>query len=476
MPLGLYISVPFCRTKCSYCNFASDVFSKSAYENYVARMLEDIGNSRRLASELGCAFDETADSIYLGGGTPSILDGPQLLRIFAAVRGQFAITQDAEITVECAPGTLTPALIETLLQCGVNRVSLGVQSFVDQEAQSVGRLHKRATVLEEIARLREAGLGNISIDLIAGLPHQTAESWAFSVSETIATGVPHVSVYMLEVDEDSRLGRELIAGGARYHAHFVPDDDATADFYQQACQMLDSAGIAQYEISNFARTATQLRNNESRHNLKYWTRQPYIGFGVDAHSMLPLVWGRAPSRACPERSRRVQAERSSAAAGGSSNSEFAIAADGIEDDHHQAVRFATPDSLDAYMNRASHTVTPVSAQAAVEESFFLGLRLNRGIDLESRFWEGHDFSRATNAAISTAALAAEASRVPQQEFSPETVTAWESAITQCVQEGLLEQQGATLCLTARGRLLSNEVFARFLTEETKVGTGHVNPR
>jgi oxygen-independent coproporphyrinogen-3 oxidase len=426
MPLGLYISVPFCRTKCSYCNFASDVFSKSAYENYVARVLEDIANSRQLALELGCAFgsalgctyDDTADSIYLGGGTPSILEAAQLLRIFAAVRGHFAIAPDAEITVECAPGTLTPVLIETLLQCGVNRVSLGVQSFVDQEAQSVGRLHNRATVLEEIGRLREAGLANINIDLIAGLPHQTAESWAFSVSETIATGVPHASVYMLEVDEDSRLGRELIAGGARYHAHFVPDEDATADFYQQACQMLASAGIAQYEISNFARTAPhsqngELQSNESRHNLKYWTRQPYLGFGVDAHSMLAADQNQAV---------------------------------------HQALRFATPDSLDAYMNRTPHTVTPVSAQAAIEESFFLGLRLNRGIDLERL---RADFSPM---------------------FSRDAVATWESAIQQCVREGLLEQQGATVRLTGRGRLLSNEAFARFLAEETKVGTGHVNPR
>ena len=491
MPLGLCISVPFCPTKCSYCNFASDVFSKSAYENYVARLLEDIANSRKLAAELGCALgsargsscDDTADSIYLGGGTPSILDGPQLLRIFAVLRAQFAITPDAEITVECAPGTLTPPLIETLLQCGVNRVSLGVQSFVDREAQSVGRRHKRSTVLEEIGRLREAGLANVNIDLIAGLPHQTAESWAFSVSETIATGVPHVSVYMLEVDEDSRLGRELIAGGARYHAHFVPDDDTTADFYQQACQMLAAAGIAQYEISNFARTATQLQSNESRHNLKYWTRQPYLGFGVDAHSMLEV--------------------------------------NGHNTDVGRAVRFATPDSLDAYMNRVSHTVTPVSAQAAIEESFFLGLRLSRGIDLRQlcaelgpefgaelapasssrtftnchpepsegpavsqkatqtldsrQFREGHDFSRAISSAEATAS-AAEASRVPQKEFSPQAIATWESAIQQSLREGLLEQQATTLRLTARGRLLSNEVFARFLIEETKVGTGHVNPR
>jgi len=491
MPLGLYISIPFCRTKCSYCNFASDVFSKSAYESYVARLLEDIANSRQLASELGCALNDTADSIYLGGGTPSVLDASQLLRIFAAVRGHFAVTPDAEITVECAPGTVAPALIETLLQCGVNRVSLGVQSFVDREAQSVGRLHKRTTVLEEIGRLRRAGLSNINIDLIAGLPHQTAESWAFSVSETIATGVPHVSVYMLEVDEDSRLGRELIAGGARYHAHFVPDDDATADFYQQACQMLASAGIAQYEISNFARVAPPSQNNESqnnesranesRHNLKYWTRQPYLGFGVDAHSMLPLVWGRAPSP--------VQAERSSAVARAPSNAGFAIAVDRIEVGHHQAVRFATPDSLDAYMNRVPHTVTPVSAQAAIEESFFLGLRLNRGIDLERLRTEFKaEFEPANflnmNCHPDPELVEGEGPAVCQKSAqtagfkspSQDAIAVWRSAIKHCVQDGLLEQQGATLRLTARGRLLSNEVFARFLTEETKVGTGHVNPR
>ena len=495
MPLGLYISVPFCRTKCSYCNFASDVFSKSAYENYVGRLLEDIANSRRLASEMGCALEESADSIYLGGGTPSILDAAQLLRIFAAVRDQFAVTPDAEITVECAPGTLTLALIETMLQCGVNRVSQGVQSFVDREAQSVGRLHKRSTVLEEIACLREAGLGNINIDLIAGLPHQTAESWAFSVSETIATGVPHVSVYMLEVDQDSRLGRELIAGGARYHAHFVPDDDATADFYQQACEMLTRAGIAQYEISNFARVAPQprgdelqidneLQSNKSRHNLKYWTRQPYLGFGVDAHSMLELVEGRAPSP--------VQAERSSAPACAHGYSGFAIG--GIDEDRYQAVRFATPDSLDAYMNRAPHTVTPVSAQAAIEESFFLGLRLNRGIDLVrlrkefSAEFRPADFLNMNchpdpqlvegeGPAVCRHPAKSEGSWSPSRPtVGRDAIAAWESAIKQCVHDGLLEQQGATVRLTARGRLLSNEVFARFLAEETKVGTGHVNSR
>jgi oxygen-independent coproporphyrinogen III oxidase len=388
--LGLYISVPFCRTKCSYCNFASDVFSKTAYESYLARVIEDIGSARKTATELGCIVEDSVDTVYLGGGTPSILDPSQLIRLFDAIRGQFVVSPDAEVTVECAPGTLTPFLIESLLRCGVNRASLGVQSFVDQEAQSVGRLHKRATVLDEIARLREAGLGNINIDLIAGLPHQTAESWTFSLSETIAANVPHISVYMLEVDEDSRLGRELIAGGTRYHAHFVPDEEATADFYLLACETLNAAGIAQYEISNFARPG-----RESRHNLKYWTRQPYLGFGVDAHSMLSA--GARP----------------------------------------KAVRFSPPDSLDAYMNRGPLLVAPVPEQAALEESFFLGLRLNRGVDL--------DRLRA--------------------DFSRESIAGCESTIEECIREGLLEKTGTAVRLTSRGRLLSNDVFARFLIEE-----------
>src|SRR5277367_4996265 len=273
MPLGIYISVPFCRTKCSYCNFASDVFSRAVFERYVDRVCTDVANAPRVAAEMGGQIESTVDSIYLGGGTPTVLESAQLERIFAAVRSQFDVHPSAEVTVECAPGTLTSAVIESLLRCGVNRVSLGVQSFVDQEASAVGRLHKRSVVLEDIARLRSAGITNLSIDLIAGLPHQTPESWEFSLAETLATGVPHVSVYMLEVDEESRLGSELLAGGSRYHAHHVPDEDAAADFYLAATERLQSGGIGQYEISNFARPGF-----ESQHNLKYWTRQPYLGF------------------------------------------------------------------------------------------------------------------------------------------------------------------------------------------------------
>jgi oxygen-independent coproporphyrinogen-3 oxidase len=395
MALGVYISVPFCRTKCSYCNFASDVFSRSVFERYVDRICGDVENAPRVAAEMGGQMDREVDSIYLGGGTPTVLECAQLERMFDAVRQQFEVSRDAEVTVECAPGTLTADVIESLLRCGVNRVSLGVQSFVDQEAAAVGRLHKRATVLDDISRLRARGITNLNIDLIAGLPHQTAESWEDSVAETIAIGVPHVSVYMLEVDEDSRLGRELLAGGTRYHAHFVPDEEAVAEFYTTACDRLAAAGIAQYEISNFAREGFQ-----SRHNLKYWTRQPYLGFGVDAHSMLL-------SSAIDE----------------------------------EAVRFSSSDSLEQYVSGAGRQRTAVSRRAALEESFFLGLRLTRGISLGE--------------------LSA--------KFGDRVLEDASTAISEFVGDGLMEQRGELVRLTPGGRLLSNEVFERFILAEKIAG-------
>jgi oxygen-independent coproporphyrinogen-3 oxidase len=390
MHSGIYISVPFCKSKCTYCNFASGVFSAGQMGRYVERLIEDIQWLRTHASDLGAALPETVDSIYMGGGTPSLLPAEELKKLFFAVRQEFKVLPKAEVTVECAPGTLTDQVIQTLVSCGVNRVSLGVQSFVDKEAASVARLHTREKTLSDIERLRKAGISNINVDLIAGLPHQTRESWDYSVEQAIATGVPHVSVYMLEVDEDSRLGRELIAGGTKYHAHFVPDDDLTADFYETACERLNAAGVQQYEISNFAREGF-----ESRHNLKYWTRQPYLGFGVDAHSMLPSRNGEAES-----------------------------------------VRLATTDDYDRFFSAADFKASAVSPEQALEENFFLGLRLNRGMDLE-RLREG--FGKAAD------------------KFG--------ATIDELVEDGLLARSGENLRLTNRGHLLSNEVFGRFIAEE-----------
>ena len=156
MPVGLYISVPFCRTKCSYCNFASDVFSHSVFRSYVDRVCADMKHANQTVAQMGGSLEHVVDSIYLGGGTPTVLDISLLERLFVTIGQNFVVQPGAEITVECAPGTLTPAVLEALNACGVNRVSLGVQSFVDQEAASVGRLHNRTTVLDDIRNLQAA--------------------------------------------------------------------------------------------------------------------------------------------------------------------------------------------------------------------------------------------------------------------------------------------------------------------------------
>ena len=182
MSQGIYISVPFCRTKCSFCNFASGVFSHALFEQYVKQVCSEIAGASLLGTALGGQIERGVDSVYLGGGTPSVLAPGQLKQLFQTVRDTFDVEASAEITVECAPGTVTPAILETLVDCGVNRVSLGVQSFVDQECSAVGRLHTRAVTLDDIAQLRSAGIGNIGIDLIAGLPHQTEQSWDFSLA------------------------------------------------------------------------------------------------------------------------------------------------------------------------------------------------------------------------------------------------------------------------------------------------------
>lgn len=355
--------------------------------HYVARLRDEIASAGALANQFDLAFDRRVDSIYIGGGTPTTLTPEQLSQILGIVCREFDVAEDAEITVEAAPGTLSPEILNALTRSRVNRVSLGLQSFVDQEIRSVGRLHTAAGALVDIKRLGQAGIQNINVDLIAGLPHQTQDSWRHSLDQLASTGVSHASVYILEVDEDSRLGRELIAGGARYHAHSVPDSDLAADFYLEAIDFLHDAGLEQYEISNFAQAGW-----ESRHNLKYWTRQPYLGFGLDAHSMLYA------------RSNSAELE---------------------------SVRFCNGDELAPYLRgETAPAVTRVSAGEAVEERLFLGLRLNAGMAIsELRSKELADFT---------------------------------SEIRELVAHGLLEETAENLKLTSRGRLLSNEVFERFI--------------
>jgi oxygen-independent coproporphyrinogen-3 oxidase len=375
----------------------------SRIDAYVERLCAEIRAARLVAKQIGATLGRQADTVYFGGGTPSLLSAAQLRKIFVAVREHFDVAGDAEMTLECAPGQLSDDTLEELLRQGVNRISLGVQSFVDRESQAVGRLHTGAMCEAEIARLRGTGVRDIGVDLIAGLPHQTNTSWRESVERAVESGVTHVSMYLLEVDDESRLGREALAGGRRYGASALPPEDLAAALYESGCAMLEDGGIRQYEISNFAR-----EGHQSRHNRKYWLRQPYIGFGLDAHSMLP-----------------------------------------IGDD---AVRFQNTDNLEIYMGaenssdlivmfpRAEGSQKPefIDRESAFEEWMFLGLRMNEGVDL--------------------AAL--------RKKFGGVLVASVLPGITEAREAGLLMVDGDRIWLTARGRMASNEVFSRLLVPST----------
>jgi oxygen-independent coproporphyrinogen-3 oxidase len=311
------------------------------------------------------------------------------------MRSEFDLDPDAEITVECAPGQLAGDTLAALVAAGVNRVSLGVQSFIDSEAHASGRLHSRAMVADDLSRLRAAGIVNLNVDLIAGLAGQTIATWQESLDVLNGSGVPHASVYMLEVDEDSRLGREMLAGGARYHAGLVPSDDVIAQMYDLAIERLATAGLAQYEISNFCRPGFA-----STHNLRYWQRRLYLGVGLDASSMLRASF----DGTCPTEPRYV-------------------------------LRSTTTDDLAAFVEGAQPPETAwLSPVSQHEEAWFLGLRLNGGVEVAEL---EREFGRAMVApALEVAARLAEA--------------------------GLLTFAAGRACLTPQGRLLSNDVFQEFL--------------
>ena len=283
MSLGVYIQVPFCQTKCTYCNFHTGVVSSKTYEPYADTVCREIREHNALLRGAGvnaaASFNSrVADTIYVGGGTPSLLPAQILARMLDSVRTALDCSLD-EVTLEADPETITPEKAGAWLPAGFNRVSLGAQSFNDVELKAAGRMHRRDDIYTAARVLREAGFGNLSFDLICGLPHQTAATWDSSLGQLIDLRPEHISIYLLEVDEGSRLGRELISLGPRYSAPAVPSDDDMATFYERACDRLSAAGYDHYEISNWA-----LPGRRSRHNLKYWQREPYVGFGAGAHS------------------------------------------------------------------------------------------------------------------------------------------------------------------------------------------------
>lgn len=275
--LGIYIHIPFCRAKCRYCDFCSHPPRAGEIEDYIAALKAHIGEYAHRAEGY------VADTVYFGGGTPTLLSAHQLGDILDTLAHNINIASDAEITSECNPATVDYDALVSLRRSGVNRLSIGAQSLNDDELRELGRLHTADDFRDTFLAARAAGFDNISLDLMYGIPHQTLESWHATLDAALALRPQHVSAYGLRVEQGTPFGDM----GDRL---ILPDESTTAQMYLDAIERLEAAGIYQYEISNFA-----CRGRQSRHNIKYWRTTPYLGFGAAAHSCFEGVRYAAPS-------------------------------------------------------------------------------------------------------------------------------------------------------------------------------------
>jgi oxygen-independent coproporphyrinogen-3 oxidase len=323
--LGLYVHVPFCAAICNYCNFNRGLFQGELKDQYVDAVCREIALRAR---------GVPADTIFFGGGTPSILEPEEIGAIIRACRGSFALTADAEVTIEANPEGVTEARLAGFREAGVTRLSFGVQSFRDEELRRLTRLHSAGRAVAAFREARAAGFDNISLDLMMWLPQQTVAQWLESVEALIDLGPDHASLYMLEVYPNSPLREQM----ARAEWSVAPDDDV-ADMYLQSMERLETAGYGQYEISNVAKPGRR-----SRHNMKYWTDGEWLGFGPGAHSTIDGM-----------RTRNVSGTAEYAAAVTSGERLLALVAEARQ----------------------------LSPHDRMEEALFTGLRLSEGVSTEA---------------------------------------------------------------------------------------------
>lgn len=333
--LGIYIHIPFCVQKCAYCDFLSAPADADTKERYVQALLQEIRSFDEKNTEYRVV------SVFLGGGTPSALQADQLRRILQTVREQFVLQRDAEITVECNPGTLDREKLLVMKENGVNRLSIGVQSLHDHELRALGRIHDRETFLKNYRMARALGYDNINIDLMSGLPGQTVADWKATLEEAVALAPEHISAYSLIIEEgtpfyewyhmqdEERARTGTISSEGRGTFPALPDEESEREMYRMTQEILAEAGICRYEISNYAKPG-----RESLHNSGYWTRREYIGFGLGASSML------------------------------------------------KNTRFKNTDVLKAYLagkTIETESVEVLTKEAQMEETMFLGLRMMQGV-------------------------------------------------------------------------------------------------
>jgi oxygen-independent coproporphyrinogen-3 oxidase len=407
--VALYIHVPFCRSRCAYCDFNTTAGLDHLIPAYVTAVCREIRSAGQQWGRL------TAPTIYLGGGTPSLLPPELISRLLRATHGAFDVDAEAEVTLEANPGTLDAASYRRLRKIGVNRLSLGVQSACDEELQLLGRIHTWAQAREAFRAARVAGFDNVSLDFIFGLPGQTMERWQATVKAALELGPEHLSLYGLSVEEKTPLGTQIARGELPQ-----PDDDLAAEMYAWAEQALADEGYFHYEISNWARaTPATLAQDPStlrwwpgsgarnadlkassetispsvcRHNLTYWRNEPWLGLGAGAHSWL------------------------------------------------NGHRWANVRHAQAYIAALDQDASPLADRETIDkrqemgETMILGLRLAEGVS-DARF---------------------------RARFGAGLLEVYGDELTCLRQQGLLEWDGHRARLTARGRLLGNQAFLCFV--------------
>ena len=377
---GIYLHIPFCKSRCSYCDFATDVYrNEETVERYVSALIKEITNYELRITN----YKNDVDSIFFGGGTPSLLSAKQLEKIFDALHERFLIDENSEITLEMNPATVSLEKLKDYKSLGVNRASFGVQTFDDRALKILARGHDANDARNTFKILREAGFDNISFDLIAGLPNQTLKDWEKNLDEALKMNPEHLSLYLLEIHEGTPLYEQI-----RSKRQPLPDDDLAGEMYEMMLEKVTANGFFQYEISNFAKP-----NLASKHNLKYWEFAPFFAFGVSAHSF------------DGENTRRAN-ERDTA----------------------------------KYVDLIENGETPVVEEIELDEKIrraefaFLGLRLNKGINLETY----------------------------KEKFGADLLHEYSNDLERLRRLDLIEKDGAFLRLTGKGRLFSNEVFEIFL--------------
>jgi len=392
--LSLYVHVPFCAAKCGYCDFNSYAGQEALIPAYAQALL------REAEMWSTACRGWRAETLFFGGGTPSLMPLAELERVLEGVRRHIGLTPDAEITLEANPGTVDEPYLSRLRETGVNRLSLGVQSFRDDELVFLGRIHSAEEARLAYRAARRAGFGNVSLDLIFGLPGQTVDRWLESLDEATGLEPEHLSLYALTVEEGTPLAREVALGRTP-----APDPDLQAELYLRSAERLEPAGYEQYEISNWARPG-----HRCRHNLTYWRNGFWLGLGAGAHSHLPSANGsvRFANTAVPARYVELVEETWDARR----------RTDVLTVDDMRQVTFREEDD----------------ASRELSDTLVLGLRLCEGVSLTDL----------------------------RRRFGKAALDCYAAAFEEAASLGLLEPLDGRLRLTARGRLLANEVFVRLL--------------